>query len=82
MKEVDSNASGEHIIYPLKESFPSLKDNKAKVLLQESEYFVRPTGYYHGRLEYRNDDYDTTEITLLVTKFGKPKKDILVRVEP
>ena len=81
VKEIDSDSPGDHV-YRHKEYFPSLPDSKVMVLLQESEYFVRPTGYYHGRLEYGNDDYDSSQITFLVTSFGKPVKDAVVRIEP
>ncbi|CAI7997915.1 hypothetical protein GBAR_LOCUS2273 [Geodia barretti] len=81
VKEIDSD-SCDHHVYQHKECFTSLSDSKVMVLLQESEYFVRPTGYYHGRLEYGNDDYDSSQITLLLTSFGKPVKDTVVRVEP
>ena len=83
VKEVSSDSSGEHT-YPHRELLPTLQQqgSKVMVLLQESEYFVRPMDHYHRRLEYENRDYESVEMTLLVTSFGKPADKTSVRVDP
>ena len=83
VKEIEGDLSGDHI-YPHKETFPSLQsqDSKVMVLLKESEYFVRPMGHYHDRLEYGNSDYESRQMTFLVTSFGEPVKNAVVKVDP
>ena len=82
IKEVHSDYSGEQI-YPLREILPSLQSgsNKGLILLKELSYFIRPTGYYHDRLEYLNANRDMSQMTLLVTSFGKPVDGATVNVE-
>ena len=49
VKEVSSDSSGDHV-YPCMELLSLQKEeSKVLVLLQESEYFIRPTGWYHGK---------------------------------
>ena len=82
VKEVDSDASGDNIV-SINEAFPSLKTVKRKglLVLRELLYFVRPTGYYMDRLEYKNSNKDSSDMTLLVTSYGKPIKNAEVKVE-
>ena len=82
VKEVSSDSVGDHV-YPHTRLFPTLErlDSKVMVLLQESEYFIRPTEHYHTRLEYGNDDYESSCSTLLVTRFGKPAQETSVRLD-
>ena len=79
VKEVEENSSGDNT-YPHKHSFSSLSSSKVVVLLQEMHYFVRPMGYYHGRMEYGNRNCNSTKVTLLVTTFGRPVNNIVVVV--
>ena len=82
--ESASNTAGARV-YPIKEAFPSLGNEQVQLLLTESEYFIRPTDYYMDRLEYSDPNglkkKDTSEMTLLVTHFGKPVNDMEVTVQ-
>ena len=59
---------------------------KATILLKETQFFVRPMGYYMTRLQhssqlvYSQNSFmsNSHEFTLLVTKFGKPISDTSV----
>ena len=69
--------------YPVKSTFPSMESDEAvSLLLLEMEYFVRPMDYYMDRLEYSNGSEDlaknTSNFTLLVTKFGWPASNTKV----
>ena len=52
------------------------EDNKFIVLLNEAQYYVRPTGLYRAQLEYD----ETVEIPLYVTHLGKPAENISIGV--
>ena len=52
------------------------EDNKFVVLLNEAQYYVRPTGLYRAQLEYN----ETIEIPLYVTRLGKPAENVLIGV--
>lgn len=82
VKEVHNDALGEEI-FPLRELLPSLQSetSQGQILLKELLYFVRPTGYYQDRLEYLNANCDTSQMTLLVTSFGKPVKGAVIQVQ-
>ena len=82
VKEVSSDSSGEHT-YPHRELLPTLqrRNSNMLVLLKESKYFIRTTGWYHGRLEHGNRDHDTSEMTVLVTSFGRPAANVPVGVD-
>ena len=82
VKEVDSDASGDNIV-SINEAFPSLKTVKRKglLVLRELLHFVRPTGFYMDRLEYSNPSKDSSDMTLLVTSYGKFVENAEVKVE-
>ena len=81
--ESASNTPGAHV-YPIREAFPSLGSEQVQLLLNEIAYFIRPTDYYMDRLEYSNPTglkkKDSSDMTLLVTYFGKPVDDTEVTV--
>lgn len=84
VKEIlEGEVDGDNV-YPLalKEAFPALKstNNKVQLLLKESLYYIRPTGYYLDRLQYPMKN--TSDMTLLVTKYGKPVEGATVKVDP
>jgi len=60
----------------VKSVFPSMQHSEmVSLLLLEVDYFIRPMGYYMDRLEYSDGNAnvkDSSEFTLLVTRFGKP----------
>jgi len=64
------------ILYPVKSVFPSFQNfEMVSLLLLEDDYFIRPMGYYHDRLEYSGSSAyarDTSDFILLVTQFGQP----------
>ena len=82
----DYNITTEGNTYPVKEIFPSLQSSEmVPLLLLESEYFVRPMDYYMDRLEYssgneRHSVKNTSNFTLLVTRFGQPVSNTQVTV--
>ena len=51
-------------------------ENRFIVLLNEAQYYVRPTGLYRAQLEYN----ETVEIPLYVTHLGKPAENVLIGV--
>ena len=63
-------------IYPVRSVFPSFQNlEMVSLLLLEDDYFIRPIGYYMDRLEYSGSSEsarDTSDFTLLVTRFGLP----------
>ena len=64
----------------MKEAFPALKstNNKVQLFLKEPLYYIRATGYYLDRLQYSVKD--TSDMTLLVTRYGKPVEGATVKV--
>ena len=70
---------------PSSDAYHILLHSGAKItlLLNETEFFIRPMGYYMTRLQhssqlkYSENSFmsDSHEFTLLVTKFGKPIND-------
>lgn len=57
--------------------FPAVKRNDyVQMMLKETPYFLRPYGYYVGRLEPQQ----TSQILLLLTWFGEPSTQVGVRV--
>ena len=68
---------------PSSDAYHILLHSGAKItlLLNETEFFVRPMGYYMTRLQHSSQlngnsfISDSHEFTLLVTKFGKPISD-------
>ena len=82
VKEILEGEVGGDNVYPLKEAFPVLKstNNQVQLFLKESLYYIRPTGYYLDRLQYPMKN--TSDMTLLVTRYGKPVEGATVRVDP
>ena len=80
VKEILEGEVGGDNIYPLKEAFPALKstNNQVQLFLKESLYYIRPTGYYLDRLQYPMKN--TSDMTLLVTRYGKPVEGATVNV--
>ena len=80
VKEILEGEMGGGNVYPLKESFPALKstNNQVQLFLKESLYYIRPTGYYLDRLQYPMKN--TSDMTLLVTRYGKPVEGATVNV--
>ena len=80
VKEIHQGEVGGDNVYPLREAFPALKstNNKVQLFLKESLYYIRATGYYLDRLQYSVKD--TSDTTLLVTRYGKPVEGATVRV--
>ena len=52
------------------------EDNKFIVLLNEVQYYVRPTGLYRAQLEHN----EAIEIPMYVTHLGKPAENILIGI--
>ena len=82
VKEILEGEVGGDNVYPLREAFPALKstNNKVQLFLIESLYYIRPTGYYLDRLQYSVKD--TSDMTLLVTRYGKTVEGATVNVGP
>lgn len=80
VKEILEGEVGGDNVYPLKEAFPALKstNNQVQLFLKESLYYIRPTGYYLDRLQYPMKN--TSDMTLLVTRYGKPVEGATVNV--
>ena len=80
VKEIFEGEMGGGNVYPLKESFPALKstNNQVQLFLKESLYYIHPTGYYLDRLQYPMKN--TSDMTLLVTRYGKPVEGATVNV--
>ena len=80
VKEVlEDEVDGDNV-YPLKEAFPALRstNNQVQVFLKESLYYIRPMGYYLDRLQYSMKD--SSDMTLHVTRYGKPVESATVKV--
>ena len=75
-------------LYNVKHLLPSLNNmEQAQLILIETEYFVRPRDYYMDRLEFNSDSAnpmkkDSSDMTLLVTRFGEPSDGTEVSVCP
>ena len=63
------------------ETLPSLKcgDHQTILLFKELLYYIRPMDHYPSQLEYKGET-STSNVTLLVSKFGIPIPGVLIHI--
>ena len=68
-------------VHQVMETLPSLKhdDHKTILLFKELLYYIRPMDHYQSRLEYKGET-STSNVTLLVSKFGIPTPGVLIHI--
>ena len=68
-------------VHRVVETLPSSKyhDHKVMLLFKEVLYYIRPMDHYQSRLEYSGET-SSSNVKLLVTKFGIPASDVTIRI--